>query len=68
VSTSSGFCNCCGMAVELLTDVDLNESICTVFRSYDVTRDTIRNTPTKLTLHDIANAFADAVDELEVRA
>lgn len=65
MSTSTGYCNCCAISVPLLTDVDLNESVCTICRSYDVTRETIRNTHPKLTLHDIADAFMDA---FEVRA
>jgi hypothetical protein len=62
MSTSSGYCNCCTMAVPLLTDVELNESVCVVCRSYDVVRDTIRNTSPRITLHDIADAFMDAFE------
>ena len=68
MSTSTGFCNCCGMAVELLTDVELNESVCKLCRSYDVTRDTIRNAVPKITLHELAIAFESAFDALEVQS
>jgi hypothetical protein len=67
VSTSTGYCNCCAMTVSLLTDVDLNESVCTVCRSYDVRRDTIRDTVPKITLHEIASAFESAFAALEAR-
>lgn len=60
MSTSTGFCNCCGMAVELLTDVELNESVCTQCRSFDVVRDTIRNSSPRLQLHEMANIFESA--------
>ena len=65
MSNSTGYCHCCAMIVPLLTDVELNESICQFCRSYDVTRDTIRNSSPRITLHDIADAFMDA---FEVRA
>lgn len=68
MSTSTGYCRCCAMSVPLLTDVDLGESICTVCRSYDVVRDTIRNKPSgKFSYHDLANVFQSAFDALEVR-
>jgi len=67
VSTSTGFCHCCGKHVALLTDVELNESICTVCRSFDVTRDTIRNASPLTTLHELADIFESAFDALEVR-
>jgi hypothetical protein len=67
VSTSTGYCHCCAMTVPLLTDVELNESVCTICRSYDVTRDTIRNAVPKITLHELASAFESAFDALEVR-
>jgi hypothetical protein len=60
VSTSTGFCNCCGKSVPLLTDVETKDSICLVCRSFDVRRDSIRNQSPRLTLQDIANAFMDA--------
>ena len=63
MSTSSGFCHCCGKSVPLLTDVDTDESVCTICRSYDVTRDSIRNAATpKLQLHELANFFESAFD------
>jgi negative regulator of sigma E activity len=62
MSTSTGYCNCCGKPVVLLTDVELNESVCSVCRSYDVVRDSIRNSSPRLTLHDIADAFMDAFE------
>ena len=68
MSTSSGFCHCCGKSVQLLTDVELNESVCTICRSYDVTRDTIRNQSPRITLTEIAIAFELAFDALEVRS
>ena len=60
MSTSSGYCNCCSTAVPLLTDVELNESICAICRSYDVVRDTIRNTSPRIQLHDLAIIFESA--------
>ena len=67
MSTSTGYCHCCAMSVSLLTDVELNESICTICRSYDVIRHTIRNTSPRITLHELATAFESAFDGLEVR-
>jgi len=67
MSTSTGYCHCCARAVPLLTDVELNESVCRVCHSYDVTRDTIRNTSPQTTLHELANIFESAFDALEVR-
>ena len=55
------------MAVPLLTDVDLGESVCTFCHSYDVTRDSIRNQSPRITLHELAVAFESAFDALEVR-
>jgi hypothetical protein len=69
VSTSTGYCNCCAMSVPLLTDVELNESVCTICRSYDVTRDSIRNAPSgKFSYHELASIFESAFDALEGRA
>jgi hypothetical protein len=62
MSTSTGYCNCCGMSVPLLTDVELNESICTICRSFDVTRDTIRNTWPQIRLHELADIFEAAFE------
>jgi hypothetical protein len=67
VSTSTGFCHCCAKCVALLTDVQLNESVCTICRSYDVTRETIRNASPRTTLHELAHIFESAFDALEVR-
>jgi hypothetical protein len=68
MSSSTGFCNCCAASVPLLTDVELNESVCTICRSYDVTRDTIRNAPSgKFNLHLLADAFSEAFEALGVR-
>jgi hypothetical protein len=67
MSTSTGFCHCCGERVALLTDVEINESICVVCRSYDVTRDSIRNASPRTTLHELAHIFESAFDALEVR-
>jgi hypothetical protein len=65
VSTSTGYCNCCAMPVPLLTDVELNESVCTICRSYDVIRHTIRNNSPRLQLNELAHIFESA---FEVRA
>ena len=47
--------------VSLLTDVELNESVCTICRSYDVVRDTIRNRPSgKFSNHELASIFESA--------
>jgi hypothetical protein len=63
VSTSTGYCNCCAKAVALLTDVELNEPVCTVCRSYDVTRDSIRNAPSgKFSYHELASIFESAFE------
>jgi hypothetical protein len=63
VSTSTGYCNCCAKAVALLTDVDLNESVCTICRSYDVTRDSIRNAPSgKFSVQEMAAVFESAFE------
>lgn len=62
MSTSSGYCNCCAMSVSLLTDVETNESVCTVCHSSDVVRDTIRNASPRLQLHDLANIFESAFE------
>jgi hypothetical protein len=50
------------MSVPLLTDVELNESVCTVCRSYDVTRDSIRNQTPRVQLHELATIFSDAFE------
>lgn len=65
MSTSSGYCNCCAMRVPLLTEVETNESVCTVCRSYDVTRDTIRNASPRLQLREIAAAFEAAFNAFD---
>ena len=65
MSTSSGYCNCCATRVPLLTDVDTNESICTICRSCDVTRDTIRNASPRLQLREIAAAFEAAFNAFD---
>jgi hypothetical protein len=45
-----------------LTDVELNESVCTICRSYDVTRDTIRNQSPRVQLHELANIIESAFE------
>lgn len=59
----NGYCNSCAANVRLLTDMDLGESICSVCRSYDVTR--VRLTREELRaqrLHELANIFESAFE------
>ena len=50
------------MPVPLLTDVELNESVCTICRSYDVVRDTIRNRPSgKVSYRELVSVFESAL-------
>jgi hypothetical protein len=52
--------------VALLTDVELGESICTICRSHDVTRDSIRNAPPRnFDWHELASTFESAFNEVQ---
>jgi hypothetical protein len=58
VNLSNGYCNCCAANVPLLRDNNLGESICSVCRSYDITRVRVTREELRLQrLHDLANIF-----------